>query len=86
MICDCCHASLERLKVYAHGHVFCSMKCADVWEADPANTEAVTSSYRDANCSAYLDCVIATLCNRSEKPPFISCDANCPLRDNWKCE
>lgn len=80
--CNSCRVPIKSARVYAHGIAFCSMKCADDWEADPANAEALTASHRAANCSAYVRCVIgALMCDvRPATPAFASCDARCPLR------
>lgn len=35
-------------RVGAHSRDFCSMKCADAWEANPVNADAVSESHRAA--------------------------------------
>lgn len=36
------------IRVGAHGRVFCSMLCADEWEKNPANAQAVRESHARA--------------------------------------
>jgi hypothetical protein len=70
-------------RVGAHGRDFCSMACADAWERDTANDGAVADSYRRGNCSAYAACVAGKMMldlHPGTRPPFTSCDADCPLR------
>lgn len=46
-------------RVGAHGRDFCSMKCADAWEKDPKNAEAIAESMAHKDCVA---CVIEAHC------------------------
>jgi hypothetical protein len=53
-VCRECHKPIDlravgMVRVAAHGRDFCSMKCADVWESNPENAEAVRESYA-ADC------------------------------------
>jgi len=70
-------------RVSMHGNDFCSGACADAWEVDPANADAVADSHRRARCSAYVECVMAALMRDVMRvsPRFASCDADCPLRE-----
>jgi len=74
-------------QVGAHGRSFCSMACADAWEKDPANADAMAESYRKGNCSAYVDCVCAAMMldvQTRARPRFASCEAECPLRQAYR--
>lgn len=51
-VCKECHKPIDMkvvgsVRIVAHGRTFCSMKCADTWENNPDNAEAVSASYEE---------------------------------------